>query len=74
MSIKIEDVQRLLTRAPSKDTAEALKEWRAQMAYSQPEAAIRLGVPLERSKVGNSGGLCRTRPCCSEQYRRSHAR
>ena len=46
MSIKIEDVQRLLTRAPSKDTAEALKEWRAQMAYSQPEAATRLGVPL----------------------------
>ena len=46
MSITIEEVQRLLTYPPSKDTAEALKEWRAQMAYSQPEAAIRLGVPL----------------------------
>ena len=30
MSIKIEDVQRLLLCAPSKGTAEALKEWRAQ--------------------------------------------
>ena len=46
MSITIEEIQRLLTHAPSKDTAEALKQWRAQMAYSQPEAAIRLGVPL----------------------------
>jgi len=46
MSITTEEAQRLLTHPPSKDTAEALKEWRAQMAYSQAEAAIRLGVPL----------------------------
>ncbi|HTZ67303.1 MAG TPA: helix-turn-helix transcriptional regulator [Roseiarcus sp.] len=46
MSITIEEVRRLLAHAPSKDTAEALKEWRAQLAYSQAEAAIRLGVPL----------------------------
>ena len=46
MAITIEEVRRLLARAPSKDTAAALKEWRAQMAYSQSEAAIRLGVPL----------------------------
>ena len=46
MSIDLGEVRQLLTRAPSKDTAEALKEWRAQMTYSQPEAAIRLGIPL----------------------------
>jgi transcriptional regulator with XRE-family HTH domain len=46
MSITIEEVRQLLAHAPSKDTAEALKEWRAQLAYSQAEAAIRLGVPL----------------------------
>ena len=46
MPIMIEEVQRMLTQAPAKDIAEALKEWRAQMAYSQAEAAIRLGVSL----------------------------
>ena len=55
MSISIEEVQRLLARAPSKDTAEALKEWRAQMAYSQAEAAIRLGVPLRTLQGWESG-------------------
>lgn len=46
MSITIEEVRRLLTIAPSRNAAVALKEWRGQMAYSQTEAAIRLGVPL----------------------------
>ena len=46
MPATIEEVQRMLTQAPAKDTAEALKAWRAQMAYSQAEAAIRLGVSL----------------------------
>jgi transcriptional regulator with XRE-family HTH domain len=46
MSITIEELQRLLTHCPSKDTAKALKEWRTQMDYSQAEAAIRLGVSL----------------------------
>jgi transcriptional regulator with XRE-family HTH domain len=46
MPIMIEEVQRMLAQAPAKDIAEALKEWRGQMAYSQAEAAVRLGVSL----------------------------
>jgi transcriptional regulator with XRE-family HTH domain len=55
MSITIEELRRLLTKAPSKDTAKALKEWRAQMDYSQAEAAIRLGVPFRTLQGWESG-------------------
>ena len=44
--VSVKKVRELITRPPSGNTAKTLKQWRAQLGYSQVEAAIRLGVPV----------------------------
>ncbi len=46
MPPSIEKLRELLSRPPTEDTANILKDWRAHLGYSQSEAAIRLGVPV----------------------------
>jgi transcriptional regulator with XRE-family HTH domain len=55
MALSTEELRRLLNRPAGSDIANALKEWRFQLGYSQPEAAIHLGVSLRTLQGWEAG-------------------